>query len=82
LEQAKEINQKKGKLYKDTFDLYKQKKQLTLLITLFLKIYEKNKEKENNDKVYDLKKNLKSFKEILSNARIILDGNNYNPTHF
>ena len=66
----KEINQKEEKLYKDTIDLYEQKKQYSLLITLFLKVYEKKKElckhlieiffrindKENNDKTEDLKK--------------------------
>ena len=40
----KELNQKEEKLYKDTIDLYKEKKQFSLLITLFLKFYEKNKE--------------------------------------
>ena len=66
------------------------------MITLFLKIYEKNKElckqlieifyrinnEENNDKIDDLKNHLKSFKDIFSNARYILDENNYNPIHF
>ena len=96
LKQTKDINQKEEKLYKDTIDLYKNKKQFSLLITLFLKIYEKNKElcgqlieifyknndDENNDKIDDLKKNLKSFKDIFSNARDILDESNYNPIHF
>ena len=96
LKQTKEINQKEEKLYKDTIDLYEQKKQFSLLINLFLKIYAKNKElcknlieiffkindQENNDKLDDLKKNLKSFKDILSNARDILDENNYDPIHF
>ena len=66
------------------------------MITLFLKIYGKNKElckqlieifyrinnEENNDKIDDLKNHLKSFKDIFSNARYILDENNYNPIHF
>ena len=66
------------------------------MITLFLKIYGKNKElckqlieifyrindEENNDKVEDLKTYLKSFKDILSNARDILGENNYNPVRF
>ena len=96
MKQTKEINQKEEKLYKDTIDLYEQKKQFSLLINLFLKIYAKNKElcknlieiffkindQENNDKLDDLKKNLKSFKDILSNARDILDENNYDPIHF
>ena len=75
LKQSKEINQKEEKLYKDTIDLYEQKKQFSLLINLFLKIYAKNKElcknlieiffkindQENNDKLDDLKKKLKVF---------------------
>ena len=96
LQEKNEINQKEKKLYKDTIDLYEQKKQFSLLITLFLKIYGKNKElckqlieifyrinnEENNDKIDDLKNHLKSFKDIFSNARYILDENNYNPIHF
>ena len=96
LKETKEINQKEEKLYKDTIDLYGEKKQFSLLINLFLKIYSKNKElcenlikiffnindQENNDKLDDLKKNLKSFIDILSNTRDILDENNYNPIHF
>ena len=84
------------KLYKDTIDLYEQKKQFSLLITLFLNVYEKNKdlckrlieiffrinEQENNDKGPDLKKYLKSFKDIFSRTRDIFDENNYNPIHF
>ena len=96
LKKTKEINQKEEKLYEDTIDLYEQKKQFSLLISLFLKIYGKNKElckqlieifyrindEENNDKIDDLKNHLKSFNDILSNARDILDENNYNPIHF
>ena len=92
----KELNQKEEKLYKDTIDLYKEKKEFSLLITLFLKFYEKNKElckqiieifyltndEKNNDRIDDLKKYLKSFKDILSNAPDILNENNYNPIHF
>ena len=96
LQKANELNQKEEKLYSDTIDLYEEKKQFSLLITLFLKIYGKNKElckklidifyrinhEENNDKIDDLKKNLKSFKDILSNAHEIIDENNYNSVHF
>ena len=96
MQEKNEINQKEKKLYKDTIDLYEQKKQFSLLITLFLKIYGKNKElckqlieifyrinnEENNDKIDDLKNHLKSFKDIFSNARYILDENNYNLIHF
>ena len=90
-----EIN-KKEKLYEDTIDLYEKKKQFSLLITLFLKIYEKNKdlcnklieifyrdnEEENNDKSNDLKKEVKSFKDIYSNSHEILEKNKYNPIYF
>ena len=96
MKQTKEIDQMEKKLYKDTIDLYEQKKQFSLLITLFLNVYEKNKdlckrlieiffrinEQENNDKGPDLKKYLKSFKDILSRARDIFDENNYNSIHF
>ena len=95
LEHNNEID-KKEKLYEDTIDLYEEKKQFSLLIPLFLKIYENNKElcsklieifykindKENTDKVKDLKKELKSFKDIYSNARYILKEKNYDPIHF
>ena len=73
-----------------------KKKQFSLLITLFLKIYEKNKdlcnrlieifyrvnEEENNDKVNDLRKEIKSFKDIYSNSHEILEKNKYNPIYF
>ena len=66
------------------------------MITLFLKIYEKNKdlcnklieifyrdnEEENNDKENDLKKEVKSFKDIYSNSHEILEKNKYNPIYF
>lgn len=38
LQNNKEIEKKEKKLYQDTIDLYKDKKQFSLLITLFLKI--------------------------------------------
>jgi hypothetical protein len=88
--------EKEKKLYEDTIALYKDKKEFSLLITLFLKIYEKNKdlcdklisifykinEEENNDRLNDLKNNLKSFQEIYSKAKDIIEKNNYNPIHF
>ena len=94
--QKNDENNKKEKLYEDTIDLYEKKKQFSLLITLFLKIYEKNKdlcnklikifyninEEENNDKVNDLKKEVKSFEDIYVNAREILEKNKYNPIYF
>ena len=94
--QKNDENNKKEKLYEDTIDLYEKKKQFSLLITLFLKIYEENKdlcnklikifyninEEENNDKVNDLKKEVKSFEDIYVNAREILEKNKYNPIYF
>jgi len=87
--------EKNEKLYEDTIDLYEKKKQFSLLVTLFLKIYESkdlcNKlieifyrvnEDENTDKVTDLRKEVKSFNNIYSNARNILEENNYNPIYF
>jgi hypothetical protein len=87
--------EKNEKLYEDTIDLYEKKKQFSLLVTLFLKIYENkdlcNKlieifyrvnEEENTDKVIDLRKEVKSFNNIYSNARDILEENNYNPIYF
>ena len=87
---------KEKKLYEDTIALYKDKKEFSLLITLFLKIYEKNKdlceklirifykinEEENNDRLNDLKNDLKSFKEIYSKAKDIIEVNKYDPIHF
>ena len=66
------------------------------MITLFLKIYLKNKdlciklikifneinEKDNMDREKDLKKELKSFIDIYSNAKDILEENKYDPIHF
>lgn len=88
---------KKKKNYKKIQLTYmNKKKQFSLLITLFLKIYEKNKdlcnrlieifyrvnEEENNDKVNDLRKEVKSFKDIYSNSHEILEKNKYNPIYF
>lgn len=88
---------KKKKNYKKIQLTYmNKKKQFSLLITLFLKIYEKNKdlcnrlieifyrvnEEENNDKVNDLRKEIKSFKDIYSNSHEILEKNKYNPIYF
>ena len=96
LQKENEIDKYEEKLYEDTIDLYKNKKQFSLLITLFLKIYKKNKglcsklikifyeinNKENHDRVNDLKNYVKSFNEIYSNCGDILKENNYNKIHF
>lgn len=89
-------NNKKEILYEDTIDLYEKKKKFSLLISLFLKIYEKNKdlcnklieifykinEEENKDREKDLKKDLATFKAIFSKAKDIVDENKYNPIYF
>ena len=83
-----EIEKKEEKLYEDTIVLYEDKKKFSLLITLFLKIYENNKvlcnkligifnkinDKENDDRDKDLKNHLDSFKDIYSKAKDILEG--------
>ena len=85
LQKDNKLDKKEEKLYKDTIDLYENKKQFSLLITLFLKIYKKNKDlcsklieifyrinaQENYDRVNDLKKDVKFFQNIYSNARDI-----------
>jgi hypothetical protein len=83
------------KLYEDTINLYEEKKQFSLMIALFLKIYEKRKElcdklieifnkynEESADKVNYLKKDLNSFKQIYSNAKEIVKERKYNPIYF
>lgn len=66
------------------------------MINLFLKIYKNNKdlcsklikifykinEEDNTDREKDLKKELKSFKDIYLNSKNIVKENNYNPIHF
>ena len=96
LKKDNESYKKEEKLYEDTINLYEDKKQFSLLVTLFLKIYKEKKDlcskllkifsrinsEENTDKFNDLKKEVKTFKEIFSNAREIMKENNYNPIHF
>ena len=95
LEKNNDIKKEK-KLYEDTISLYKDKKQFSLLITLFLKIYQKNKDlceklikifyeinaEENNDRLNDLKNYLASFKDIYSKAKDILERNKYDKVQF
>ena len=95
LENNKEID-KKEKLYENSIDLYEKKKKFSLLIYLFLKLYESNKslcdklmkiffeinDKENNDKEKDLNKDLKSFQYIYSKAEEIISEKKYDPIHF
>ena len=83
LEKNNEIEAKEEKLYEDSISLYEAKKQFSLLITLFLKIYNKSKNlcsrlikifyeinaQENSDKIDELKKEVESFKDIYSNSQ-------------
>ena len=76
--------------------LYEKKKKFSLLITLFLKIYDKNKdlciklmdvfekinEKENTDKDKDLGEHLETFKQIYSNSDVNEQKNGYDPIKF
>ena len=96
LKEEDNIEKKEEKLYEDTFALYQEKKQFSLLVTLFLKIYKVNQvlcsqllkifneinSKENTDKEKDLKKELNSFKDIYSDAPNILKKFKYEPIHF
>ena len=89
-------NKNKEKLFEDSINLYEKKKKFSLLITLFLKIYDKNKdlckklieifykinEEENTDKEKDLKKDLNDFNGIYLKAQEIIEENKYNPIYF
>ena len=89
-------NDKIQKLYKETIDLYKEIKSFSLLISLFLKIYKKNKvlcskllkvfkeinEKENTDRDKELASNLDNFNQNYSNADTIIKNNGYDPINF
>ena len=85
----------KDKLFEDSIDLYEKKKKFSLMIKIFLKIYDKNKDLcnklmkifyENNDeskiKERDLKRDLKEIIDIYSNADEIIKQNEYNPVYF
>ena len=87
---------KKEKLFEDSIYLYEKKKKFSLLITLFLNIYDKNKdlcnklieifykinEEENTDKEKNLKKDLNVFNDIYLKAQKIIEENKYNPIYF
>ena len=93
LEALNETNEKNkiDKLYDETIDLYKNKKKYSLLISLFLKIYDKNKDlcsklleifeeinaKGNKDKDEELISYLDKINKIYSNAESIITKNNY-----
>ena len=95
LEKNNEIN-KIEILYKETIDLYKTKKNFSLLIFLFLKLYQRKKElcslltdifkeinaKENTDRDENLAKELETFNQIYSNANNLIKKNKYDPVGF
>ena len=81
---------KKDKLFEDTIDLYTKKKKFSLLINLFLKIYENKEvlcnrlikvfydinEEENTDRDTELNKDLVNFNTIYSKAEQIAEEKN------
>ena len=99
LEQNKETD-KINELYKDTIKIFFDKKSFSLLISLFIKIYQNkdlctlllNKFKEINsnqkdnykamDRINDLKKYVSKFNEIESEAKQLIDKNNYDIIEF
>ena len=97
LEALKKNNEedKIEKLYEETIDLYKKKKQFNLLISLFIDIYEyKNlcsklinifkeiNDKENMDREKNLDRYLETFNKIYLNADNIIKSNEYDPVNF
>ena len=69
---ANNENDKEDKLYEKNKDLCQD---------LIEKFYDIN-ENENSDRLNDLKKELKSFKDIYFKAKNILEEYKYNPIHF
>jgi len=83
-------------LFKETIELYKAKKKFSLLISLFLKIYQQNKnlcsqlidvfkkinEEENTDRDKDLAIELNTFNNIYSNANSLIEENKYDAIGF
>ena len=81
-------------LFEETIKLYKTKKKFSLLISLFLKIYQQNKslcsnlidyfkdknEEENTDRDEDLAIVLNTFNTIYSDANSLIEG--YDPVSF
>ena len=84
------------KLYEDSIDLYEEKKKFSLLISLFLKMYDQNKdlcaklldmfytknEQENTDRDKDLDSYLSSIKQIYEKANDIIQKNQYDDIKF
>ena len=95
LEKNNETN-KKEKLYEETITLYEKKKKFSLLISLFLKIYEENKslcsklldtfkkinEKENTDRDKGLASKMETFKHIYEKADMIIENSGYDVINF
>ena len=89
-------NNKIKKLYEETIELYKNRKKFSLLISLFVKIYEQNKdlcskllnifkeinEIENKDRDKEFATYLYTFNQIYSNASNIINKNGYDPVNF
>ena len=95
LNKNKEMN-KIELLFKETIELYKSKKKFSLLISLFLKIYQKYNslcsqlidtfkeinEEENTDRDKDLANELDTFNHIYSNSKNLIEENKYDPISF
>ena len=91
-----EEKSKIDELYKDTLNLYFNKKDFSLLISLFLKIYTKkdlcnqlltgfkkmNEDESNLVRKSYLKKYENDFIEIKSESKKLIEINNYNPIEF
>lgn len=83
-------------LFEETIELYKAKKKFSLLISLFLKIYQQNKNlcsklidifnkknyEENTDRDKDLAIELNTFNNIYSNANSLIEENKYDAISF
>lgn len=97
IEALKEDKEKINELYKDTLELYFKKKGFSLLIPLFLKIYNKkdlcckllekfkamNAEQKDNEKNMDRKAYLDEYKSDINEiAEKFYDNEDYNITYF
>ena len=94
--EANNENNKIEKLYDDTIDLYKKKKKFSLLIFLFLKLYNQSKnccfklikifkeinDKENKDRDEELTIYLNTFNQIYLKADDIIEKNSYDSINF
>ena len=92
----KKVDDKYEKLYKDTIGLYEKKKKFSLLIPLFLQIYENYNtickdlikifydinEKENSDRPKDIAKYLDDFTTVFTNSDDLVKNNKYDEIQF